>query len=160
MFLGARSHSPRLAFHVRSVVADSLLVYNFAVRGLVGGTLDRTVVPVHGLAQGHFGCSIDQIAGSYRIRNRHIRHAVGGAGRSPDHKIYRSRRIAAVAAEDSRHFVFAPELAGAGRSRLDEELRRNSIGRTPCCRSNGCCSGVCVCLTKLAYQKGFIKWFQ
>jgi hypothetical protein len=140
--LGVHSHSPRLAFRVRSAVVDSLLVCNFAVRNLVEGTLGRTVVRVRRRSQRHCLHNTGQTAGSCHIRNRHIRHAAAVADRSPDRKIYRSRRIAAVAAEDSRHSVFAPEPAGAGRNSFDEELRRNSIGRTPCCRSNGRRSGV------------------
>jgi hypothetical protein len=144
--LGARSYNPRSAFRVHSVVVDDLLVCNLAVHNLVAGTLGHTVVPVRRRSQCHRRLrSIGRAAGSYHIHNRHIHHAVGWAGRSPDRKIDHSRRIAAAAAaaeEDSRHFVFAPEPAGAGRSKLDEELRRSLIGRTPCCRSNGRRSGL------------------
>jgi hypothetical protein len=140
--LDARSRNPRSVFRVHSVVVDDLLVCNLAVHNLVVGTLGHTVVPVRRRFQCHCLRSIGQAAGSYHIHNRHIHHAVGWAGRSPDHKIDHSHRIAAVAAEDSRHSVFAPEPAGAGRSKLVEELRRSLIGRTPCCRSNGRRSGL------------------
>jgi hypothetical protein len=141
--LGAHSCSPRSVFRVHSVVVNDLLVCSLAVRNLVVGTLGHTVVPVRRRFQCHRRLrSIGRAAGSYHIHNHHIHHAVGEAGRSPDHKIDHSHRIAAVAAEDSRHSVFAPEPAGAGRSKLDEELRRSLIGRTPCCRSNGRRSGL------------------
>lgn len=136
---GAHLHSHHLVFRVRSAAVGDFLARNLAVHNLVGGILDRTV-RVRSRCLHHGRRNIGQTAGSYHIRNRHIHHVAGGVGRSPGRGSDRSRDIAA--AEGSRRSVFAPEPAGAGRSKLDEELGRKMIGRTPCCRSNGRRSGV------------------
>ena len=138
MLLGVHSHKPHLVVHIHLAAVDDFLACSLAVHNLVESSLGRTAhVRIH--CSRHCFCSSGQIAGSYRIHNRRIRHFAGRSGRSLDHKTDHSCHIAV--AEDSRHSVFAPEPAGAGRSMLDEELGRSWTGRKPCCQSNGGESG-------------------
>lgn len=152
--LGAHLHSHRLVFRAHSTAVDNLLACDLAVHNLVEDILDRTV-RVRRRCLRHGLHSIGQTAGSYHIRNRRVHHFAGGAGRSPGRGDDHSRQIAA--AEGSRHSVFAPEPAGDGHSKLDEELGRKMIGRTPCCRSNGRRSGVIARLKEQTYKNGFIQ---
>jgi hypothetical protein len=131
---GVRSRKPHSAVHIRSAVADGLLACSLAARGAVVNTLDHTA-HVRSRCPGRCLHNIEQTVGSYRIRSHRTQRDAVHVGRSPDRKTDRSRHIAV--AEDSRHAVFAPEPAGAGRNVLDEELRRSWPGCTPCCQSNG-----------------------
>jgi len=144
---GFRSRRHRLVSHIRSAAADGLLAYNLAVHNLVGNSLGRTG-RVRSRCPRHCLCNFGDAAGSYRIHNHRIHRVAGRSGRSLDRRTGRSCHI--VVAEDSRHAVFAPEPAGAGRSMLDEELGRSWTDRTPCCQSIGCESGGIACML----QKG------
>ena len=145
--LDVRPRKPRLIFHIRSAAGDDLLAYSLAVHNPVENSLGRTA-RVHSRWPRHCLCNFGHAAGSCRIRNHRIHRVAGRSGRSLDHRTGHSCHI--VAAEDSRHFVFAPEPAGADHSRLAEELGRSWTGRTPCCRSIGCESGEIACML----QKG------
>jgi len=145
--LDVRPRKPHLASHIHSAAVDGLLACNLGVRNLVENSLDR-IARVRSRYSRHCLCNFGHAAGSYRVRNHRIRRVAGRSGRSPDHRTGHSCHIAA--AEDSRHSVFAPEPAGAGRSMLDEELGRNWTDRTPCCQSIGCESGEITCML----QKG------
>ena len=144
---GVRSRKHHLVFHIHSAAVDDLLVYSLAARNLAENSLGHTA-RIRSRCQRHCLGSSGHAAGSYRIHSHRIHRIAGRSGHSPDHKAGRSCHIAA--AEDSRHCVFAPEPAGAGRSMLDEELGRSWTDRTPCYQSIGCESG------EMAYmlQKG------
>ena len=117
-----RSRKPHLVLHIHSPGVDGLLAGSLAVHNLVGHSLGRTVrVRIH--CPRHCFRSSGQTAGSCRIHNRRIHRFAGRSGRSLDRKIDHSCHIAV--AEDSRHFVFAPEPAGADHSMLGEELGRS-----------------------------------
>jgi hypothetical protein len=130
----ARLHVRRLVFRARLAAVGILLAHSLAVRILVGRSLDHTVharVPrsLHNMAH---------VVGSYRIHDPHSRRVAGEAGHSPDRRSHRSHRSHRIAvAEGTHRSVVAPEPAGAGRSKLDDELRRKLVDYTPCCRSNG-----------------------
>lgn len=141
--LDVRPRKPRSVSHIHFAAADGRLACSLAVHNPDENSPGHTA-RVHSRYPHHCLCNSGHAAGSNHIHNRRIHRVAGRSDRSPDHKTGHSCHIAA--AEDSRHSVFAPEPAGAGRSMLDEELGRSWTDRTPCCQSIGCESGEVACM--------------